>query len=199
MTSQDLASSAFCAAFLATLSSPPAFAQAVAAPAVIPPAQASAPSELDNYLNTRLPNSSGRLGLGLNVGNLLTGVTAKLWAAPNVAFQAAVGEGAEGNDLRTHLDLLFCPGTWTSPDGKYVLPFYVGIGGALGHNFASGLSLSYTEGGFRVPLGMSVMVRGNPIELFFEVAPEFTVRSNATLAGKYGVYTDGAIGARYYF
>ncbi len=193
-------SSAFCVTSLVMLlSSLSAFAQVVSAQAAAPPAQAAAPSELDNYLKTRLPNSSGRLGLGLNVGNLLTGVTAKFWAAPNVAFQAAVGEGAEGNDLRTHLDLLFCPGTWTSPDGKYVLPFYVGIGGALGHAFASGQSLSYTEGGFRVPFGTSVMVRGNPVELFFEVAPEFTVRSNATLAGKYGVYTDGAVGARYYF
>jgi hypothetical protein len=42
-------------------------------------------------------------------------------------------------------------------------------------------------------------VRGNPTELFFEIAPEFTVRSNAAVRGKYGVYTDGAIGARYYF
>ena len=35
--------------------------------------------------------------------------------------------------------------------------------------------------------------------LFFEIAPEFTVRSNAAVRGKHGVYTDGAIGARYYF
>jgi hypothetical protein len=46
---------------------------------------------------------------------------------------------------------------------------------------------------------MSVLVHGNPIELFFEIAPEFTVRSNAAVRGKYGVYTDGTIGARYCF
>ena len=192
--------SAFCViSFAILLSSKVAFAQAAGAAAPASPASAPAPSELDNYMRTRLPNSQGRFGLGLSVGNMLTGVTAKLWAASNVAFQAAVGEGAEGNDLRTHLDLLFIPGTWTSSDGKYVLPFYLGIGGALGHNFVSGQSLSYTEGGFRVPVGMSVLVRGNPVELFFEMAPEFAVRSNATLAGKYGTYTDGSIGARYYF
>jgi hypothetical protein len=28
---------------------------------------------------------------------------------------------------------------------------------------------------------------------------QFTVRSNAAVRGKYGVYTDGAMGARYYF
>ena len=181
---------AFLAIFFASAA---AFAQAPATP------PAAAPSAFDNYLQTRLPNSAGRFGLGLSVGNTVTGVTAKLWAASNVAFQATAGEGAEGNDLRAHLDLLFTPGTWTSSDGKYILPFYVGIGGALGRNFASGLSLSYTEGGFRLPVGMSVLIRGNPIELFFELAPEFTVRSNATLAGKYGVYADGGIGARYYF
>jgi hypothetical protein len=186
-------------AFLAILfTSSAVFAQETPAPASASSVTAR-PSELENYLRSRLPNSQGRFGLGLSVGNTVTGVTAKLWAASNVAFQATAGEGAEGNDLRTHLDLLFSPGTWTSSDGKYILPFYTGIGAALGHNFASGQSLSYTEGGFRLPLGMSVLIRGNPVELFFEVAPEFTVRSNAALAGKYGVYMDGGIGARYYF
>ena len=93
---------------------------------------------------------------------MVTGVTAKLWAASTVAFQGAVGEGAEGNNLRAHLDLLFCPGTWASSDGQYVLPVYLGIGGVLVHDFAVGQSPSATEGGFRVPLGMSVLVRGNP-------------------------------------
>jgi hypothetical protein len=46
---------------------------------------------------------------------------------------------------------------------------------------------------------MSVLVRGNPVELFFEIAPEFTVRGTAALRRKYGFYTDDAIGARYYF
>jgi hypothetical protein len=130
---------------------------------------------------------------------MLTGATAKLWANSTVAFQAAIGEGADGNNLRVHFDLLFSPGTWTSADSQYILPVYIGIGGSFGHTFAAGQSLSYTEGGFRLPLGMSILVRGNPVELFFEIAPEFTVRSNATLFGKYGIYTDGTIGARYYF
>jgi hypothetical protein len=67
------------------------------------------------------------------------------------------------------------------------------------YDFAFGQSPGATEGGFRIPLGMSVLVHGNPIELFFEIAPEFTVRSNAAVRGKYGVYTDGTIGARYCF
>jgi len=162
-----------------------------------PPAQIS--STHDSQLYSGLPNSPSRFGLGLNIGNMVTGVTAKLWAASTVAFQGAIGEGAEGNNLRAHLDMLFCAGTWASSDGQYVLPVYLGIGGVLVHDFAFGQSPSATEGGFRIPLGMSVLVRGNPIELFFEIAPEFTVRSNAAVRGRYGVYTDGAIGARYYF
>lgn len=161
------------------------------------PGATAASSDSQSY--SRLPNSPARFGLGLAVGNVLTGVTAKLWAASTVAFQAAVGESASGNNLWAHFDLLFSPGIWTSADGQYILPVYVGIGGVLGHDFASGAIASDTEGGFRLPLGMSVLVRDNPMELFFEIAPEFTVRGNANPRGKYGVVTDGAIGARYYF
>ncbi len=182
------------------LLSPVARAQEPAPASPSPPSATTqtAPAQ-DTGSYAGMPNSPARFGLGLNIGNMVTGVTAKLWAASTVAFQGAIGEGSEGNDLRVHLDLLFSPGTWTSSDGQYVLPVYVGVGGVLAHDFAVGQMPSATEGGFRLPLGMSVLVRGNPIELFFEIAPEFAVRSNAAVRGKYVVYIDGAIGARYYF
>ena len=69
----------------------------------------------------------------------------------------------------------------------------------LAHDFAAGQYVSETEGGFRLPVGMSILVHGNPVELFFELAPELTVRSSSTTRGRYGAYADGAIGARYYF
>lgn len=183
------------------LAPPPLAPPAAASPAASPPAAATAasPTPPEPSSPGLLPNSPARFGLGLNVGNVLTGATAKLWATSSVAFQAAAGVGAEGNNLRTHLDLLFSLSTWTSADGQYLIPAYLGIGGVLAHDFAVGARTSDTEGGFRVPLGMSVLVRGNPVELFFEVAPEFTVRSDSALRGKYGFYVDGAIGARYYF
>ena len=138
-------------------------------------------------------------GLGINIGNLLTGVTAKMWATPKVAVQAAVGGGADGNDVRGHADLVFSPAQWPSPDGQYLLPLYLGVGGVLEHTFASGATVSSTAAGFRVPVGMSVLVRGNPVELFFEVAPELTVRNASSAAvGKYTIAADGAIGFRYY-
>jgi hypothetical protein len=138
-------------------------------------------------------------GVGINVGNLVTGVTAKMWASSRVAVQAAAGGGADGNDIRFHVDLTFSPAQWLSPDGQYLLPLYVGVGGVVGHTFASGPTVNSTEAGFRVPIGMSVLVRGNPVELFFEVAPELAVRSTSSPAvAKYTVAADGAIGFRYY-
>jgi hypothetical protein len=191
-------STTLCLTFLAiVLASPPATAQDDAAPSQ--PASTPQPPPSQDSLYSGLPNSPARFGLGIGIGNRLTGVTGKLWAASSVAFQAAIGEGADGNDLRTQLDLVFSPGSWSSSDGHYTVPVYVGVGGSLGHTFAAGQIMGYTEGGFRLPLGMSVLVRGNPIELFFEIAPEFTVRSSAAPFGKYGIYTDGSIGARYYF
>jgi hypothetical protein len=174
--------------------------------AITPPTSASAPAATDRTSSwqgtaaySSLVNSPARFGLGLNVGNLVTGVTAKLRVSSAVAVQATVGEGPEGNNFRGHIDLLFSPGTWTSPDGQYVLPMYLGIGGVLDHQFAAGQSVSYSAGGFRVPVGMSVLVRGNPVELFLEIAPEFVVRGNSTLQGKYVMNADGSIGVRYFF
>jgi hypothetical protein len=122
----------------------------------------------------------------------------KLWASPGVAAEAAAGGGAEGNNLRAHVGLNFSLAQWTSPDGQYLLPIYLGVGGVLGHTFASGAIPTGTAAGFRVPVGMSVLVRANPVELFFEVAPELTVASTSSPNGKYVIAADGAIGFRYY-
>ncbi len=163
------------------------------------PATPVAPAAKDTVVYSGLVNSPLRFGLGLNVGNLVTGVTAKLWASSAVAFQTALGEGPDGNNIRWHLDMVFSAGTWTSSDSQYVLPFYIGVGGVFDHQFAAGQNVSYSGGGFRVPMGMSVLVHGNPIELFFEIAPEFTVRGNSNQIGKYVLNIDGSIGARYFF
>lgn len=173
---------------------PPRVASTPAAPAAL-----GAPTAKETAVYSGLVNSPARFGLGLNVGNLVTGVTAKLWASSTVAFQTALGEGPDGNNIRWHVDMIFSAGTWTSADSQYVLPFYVGIGGVFDHQFAAGKNVSYSGGGFRVPVGMSVLVHGNPVELFFEIAPEFTVRGNSNPIGKYVMNTDGSIGARYFF
>jgi hypothetical protein len=53
------------------------------------PGQTSSTEDSHSY--SGLPNSPARFGLGLNISNMVTGVTAKLWAASTVAFQGAVG------------------------------------------------------------------------------------------------------------
>jgi hypothetical protein len=158
-----------------------------------PLARAATPSEQAPVFLNR----TGWSGVGLNIGNLETGVTAKVWASPKVAVQGAVGERPEGNSVRLNVDLTYSPSEWRAPENKYALPFYVGVGGALGHSFASGERPASTEAGFRLPVGMSILVPDNPVELFFEIAPELTFRDSAAL-GRYTVYIDGAIGLRYY-
>jgi len=144
-------------------------------------------------------NRPGWAGVGLNLGNIETGVTAKMWATSKMAVQTALGVRPEGNAMRFNVDLTYAPYLWRSADGQYGLPFYLGVGGVLGHTFATDARPSSTEVGVRAPLGMSILVRNNPVELFFEIAPEFTVRSStAPPQGRYTFYADGAIGLRYY-
>ncbi len=144
-------------------------------------------------------NRPGWAGVGLNLGNIETGATAKMWATSRMAVQTALGVRPEGNAMRFNVDLTYTPYFWRSADGQYGLPFYFGAGGVLGHTFATDARPSSTEVGVRAPLGMSILVRNNPVELFFEIAPEFTVRSSTTPPqGRYTVYADGAIGLRYY-
>jgi hypothetical protein len=152
----------------------------------------------DSSAPTSFANRAGAVGLGINIGNRVTGLTLKLWAAPRIAVQAAAGGGPDGNDLRGNVNLTFSAAEWQSPDGQYLLPIYVGVGGVTGHTFASGAIPTDTEAGFRVPVGMSVLVRSNPVELFFEVAPELTIGSRDAPNGRTVMAADGAIGFRYY-
>jgi hypothetical protein len=161
-------------------------------------AQAAAPPAADASALQVFGNRPGWSGVGVNIGNLVTGVTGKLWASPKVALQAALGTGTGGNDIRFHADVTYGAAQWLSPDGQYLLPLYAGLGGAVGHTFASGPAPSATDVGFRIPIGMSVLIRGNPVELFFEVAPELAVRTSSSSEGRFTFAADGAIGVRYY-
>jgi hypothetical protein len=114
-----------------------------------------------------------------------------------MAVQAALGDRPSINTVHLNIDLTFNAFVWRSTDGQYTLPFYFGLGGVLAHSFASGERVANTEVGVRAPVGMSVLIRDNPIELFFEIAPELTIRNPASL-GRYTIYSDGAIGFRYY-
>jgi hypothetical protein len=84
------------------------------------------PSSLAADLAARAPeflNRPGWAGVGLNLGNVETGATAKLWASPRLAVQAALGNRPEGNALRLNVDLTYSPHEWRSADNQYALPF----------------------------------------------------------------------------
>src|SRR5690349_1110936 len=75
------------------------------APAAPPPAESvatAAPATPAAYANR-----SGAFGVGVNIGNRVSGVSLKLWASPGVAAEATAGGGAEGNNLRAHVGLDF--------------------------------------------------------------------------------------------
>jgi hypothetical protein len=157
------------------------------------PARAAAPADTGLHFL----NHPGWSGVGVAIGNVATGVTGKVWLSPKLALQGIVGDGPLGNNLRANFDLTFGVHEWRSPDNQYALNPYLGIGGAIGHSFASGDRPGGTEAGFRVPAGMSIFISDNPVEVYFEVAPEFTVRDTPVL-GRFTFYADGAIGVRWY-
>ena len=46
---------------------------------------------------------------------------------------------------------------------------------------------------------MSVVIPDNPVEIYFEVAPDGAVYDDANDSERFVFYVDGAIGLRYYF
>lgn len=143
---------------------------------------------------------AGMFGAGFAIGNTSTGGTAKLWFSPDVAMQFGAGAGPLGNNVRFQLDLLYSYYRWDAEDGQYSLPFYFGIGGQAGIFFKYPYPADRTDVGVRVPVGMSIVVPNNPVEIFFEIAPDGAVYDDKISKKTRGVfYVDGQIGMRYYF
>lgn len=142
---------------------------------------------------------AGMFGAGFMIGNTSTGATAKLWFAPALAMQFSAGAGPLGNNIRFQLDVIYSYYTWEAEDGIYALPFYFGVGGQAGIFFKYPYPDDRTDLGVRFPVGMSVVIPDNPVELFFEVAPGGAVYQDSTDKERFVFYVDGQIGMRYYF
>jgi len=141
----------------------------------------------------------GMFGAGFAVGNI-NGATAKVWFSPDVAAQFGAGSAPSGNNVRFQLDLLYSFYRFDSPDGQYSLPFYFGLGGEAGIFFKYPNPADRTDVGVRVPVGMSVVIPNNPVELFFEVAPDGALYDDTVAKKTRAVfYVDGQIGMRFYF
>jgi hypothetical protein len=168
-----------------------------AAPALVP--AAAAPAAAPAPPPDAGAQQAGHVALGVTVGNVVTGVTAKIGVSSRIAVQSSLGGGADGNNLRFDADVTVSPYRWRSPDGQYELPFYVGVGGALGHTFSGAGTISHGEVGVRLPVGMAADIRNNPVQMFFELAPELLIIRGDLPGGRYAVFASGAIGARYFF
>lgn len=147
-------------------------------------------------------DSPGMFGAGFMIGNTSTGATGKLWFTPEVAMQFSAGSGPLGNNVRFQLDVLYHYYKWVGQDDGdtlYVLPFYVGVGGQAGIFFKHPYPDDRTDLGVRVPVGMSIVVPDNPVEIYFEVAPDLAIYDDANDDERVVFYVDGQIGIRYYF
>jgi hypothetical protein len=125
-------------------------------------------------------------GFGVIIGEP-TGISAKYWTGSSTAFDAAaawsfVDEGA----LHLHADYLFHSFDLINVE-KGRLPLYYGLGGKIK------LAAKDAEIGARIPVGLSYLVQGAPLDIFFEVVPIMELAP----ATEFGM--NGAIGIRYYF
>lgn len=135
-----------------------------------------------------LPAHAADVGLGLALGQP-SGITLKAGLNDKLALDVLVGEmwdydGWRHGDLFLSVDLLATPATITE-GGAARLDFYIGGGVNVwveGADFA-----------VEMPLGLSLMFREVPVEVFLEAAPMVVLYYDPGFEG------GGSLGARYYF
>ena len=145
-------------------------------------------------------DDAGMFGAGFMIGNTSTGANAKLWFHRDVAVQFSAGSGPLGNNVRFQFDLLYVFHRVEGEENKYSLPFYAGVGGQAGIYFKHPWPDDRTDVGVRLPVGMSVVIPDNPVEIYFEVAPDVAMYHDDFDDKDHAVFfVDGQIGVRYYF
>ncbi len=137
-------------------------------------------------------------GLGIMIGEP-TGLTAKIWTAPNTAFAISLGNSYLGS-FRVGLDYVWHFNAFNSQ----VISLYAGPGVAIGVGESGGWWYSkrdkywYKQNdelgvGVRGLFGVNIVPRNTPLEFFGEIGIMVgLVPSSHTNA-------EGAIGFRYYF
>lgn len=134
------------------------------------------------------------VGLGVILGDP-TALTLKLRLDRSSAVQFHAGWGfREDSGSRVVLiaDYLYHFGTILPETGSAgSLSPYLGIGGKLG--IAAGKKNDGLLLGARVPLGLSFLIRGTPLEVFLEVAV------GIHLIPETSALVDGGLGIRFYF
>jgi hypothetical protein len=151
--------------------------------------------EREDRLDASLNRDAQGVGVGVILG-LPTGLSAAVRpAGKRLWFDAALAWSIVGNTLDTHADVLvivYDARTEDIPDTRF--PFWVGVGPRvrIGDD-PTDVSPALWQVGVRVPVGMSVMHDGFPLEGFLELVPGLSVAPTTN------AFFEAAIGARFYF
>lgn len=129
--------------------------------------------------------AQGNFGLGIIIGEP-TGVSAKLWITDRTAIDAAAA-WSFSNEAAFHLhaDYLFHNfDLITVEKGK--LPVHFGIGARAKFEHDSKI-------GVRIPIGLTYIFDGAPVDIFFEVVPILDLAPDTEFTA------NAAVGIRYFF
>lgn len=135
----------------------------------------------------------GDLGLGLGVG-APTGVVGKLWLSDWSAVQlSAGGDLGRIGDLALTADYLVEFRPFQPDSDEYSVPLHIGAGVNVSGNVYEWTGLANVLMGPRAVMGLSVLVRDLPVDIYVEAAPTFYVYQDLTWS------FDGQFGAHYYW
>ena len=130
----------------------------------------------------------GKFGLGLLLGSR-TGLTAKVWAKRRHSLSLDVGSTNFTNSISFALSYHLYVKLFRAPQHGLSAQFYFGVGGRARLLFRTEeLDPEDPESpvvintsaviGLRVPIGLSFLVQGFPIEVFIEAAPAIDLWTN---------------------
>lgn len=123
-----------------------------------------------------------KFGLGLVLFDP-SGLTAKVWLKKAGAIDGAIGwSGMEPHNLQIQADYFFFNPRIAS-DQNVQFSFYLGAGGKI-------IFQDNNNAWFRIPLGIEVVLKKTPLNIFFEIVPYFDFDE---------IDVTGAIGIRYIF
>lgn len=128
-------------------------------------------------------------GVGLIIGEP-TGISIKNWTGANQAFDAGIAWSFSGKAaLHLHADYLLHDYSLLNLGQEF--PLYYGLGARL--KLQENNNGNDPRVGVRVPVGITYLPAGSPLDFFLEIVPLFDLMPST------GFDMNGAIGARYYF
>ena len=140
------------------------------------------------------------LGLGFIVGDP-TGLSLKVWQDRTHAVDVGLGWNTQHDEsFHLHADYLIHDfSIFKLKPGAGRMPFYYGIGGVIAkEDYYDYYNRAFyyhndTRVGVRIPVGISYLFAGNPLEFFAELAPRLDLTPSSDFT------VDAALGMRFYF